>query len=122
MTRLDTAALQAASQDDKKQAVEDLVKSAPEGERKDVAEAVASALTPEQRAELATSWIPAKSRDKMIVYVAALAASVVLAIGLTLIAVGQQGTDGSISSQIMTAMTGMTGLILGGLFGAYRGS
>lgn len=122
MAVLDAAALQTASQSEKRDAAETLVNSASAGDKKEVAQAAANALTPEQRAELAKTWIPSDSKDRMIVYVVAIVAAVIIAIGLTLIAADQQSAQGSISSQIMTAMTGITGLILGGLFGAYRGS
>ena len=97
MAVLDAAALQTASQSEKRDAAETLVNSASAGYKKEVAQAAANALTPEQRAELAKTWIPSDSKDRMIVYVVAIVAAVIIAIGLTLIAADQQSAQGSIS-------------------------
>ena len=97
------------------------VQSAPSvTARKQVLAAAASELTPEQRAELAESWMPQKSADRRTVYVTGFIAAALLALGLSAFAWGAATSDaGDVATALVAAAVSLPSAIIAGLLGAY---
>ena len=99
------------------------VDNAAEGAKGDVAKAAVQALTPEQQVELRNALWPQESGDRKAVYMTGFIIASVVAIALALVAWGAADTgNDSVATAVLVALTGFTGAILGGLFGAYKGN
>jgi hypothetical protein len=98
------------------------VEKAPSDKKQDVAKAAVTALSPDQQAELQKSLWPQSSGDRKAVYITGFSVAGAIAIALTLVAWGAANTgNDSVATAVLVALTGFTGAILGGLFGAYKG-
>jgi hypothetical protein len=65
---------------------------------------------------------PQNSGDRRTVYLAGFIIAAVVAIALALVAWGAADSQNdSVATAVLVAMTGITGAIIGGLFGAYKG-
>ena len=90
--------------------------------KKDVAKAAVQALTPQEQADLQKSLWPQNSGDRRAVYLAGFIIAAVVAIALALVSWGAADSGNeSVATAVLVAMTGITGAIIGGLFGAYKG-
>lgn len=97
------------------------IDGAPDDVKRDVAAAAVQGLSAQDQAELRKHLWPQDSADRKAVYIAGFAVATVIALGLSLIAWGAADSGAeSVSNAVLVAMTGITGAILGGLFGAYK--
>jgi preprotein translocase subunit SecE len=98
------------------------IEGAPADVKKGVAKDAVQSLSSQDQAELRKLLWPQESSDRKAVYVVGFVVAAVIAIAFALIAWGasDSGND-AVSTAVLVAMTGITGAILGGLFGAYKG-
>lgn len=121
---IDSTALRTASSFEINDTVAGLIKRAGEDSRtaaRDAAEAAVSELSDEERAEVAASLFPDKSKDRMWVFVAGFVVAGIVAMGLAAIAWGASASSESneIATSIIVLATGFTSAILGGLLGVW---
>jgi hypothetical protein len=99
------------------------LEAAPDSEKRDAVTEAAKTLSPEQQLELAKElaarqW-PTGDKAKAAIYITGFLTAGAVLIGAGLIGWQAQGEEGNIASDLIVAASALVSLLIGGLVGAY---